>query len=141
MHRVSINVCCCRYYVRATSAWKIYKRAYAIEATHKTCIREGKRGKFKLGDFERPSMTRMPSFERPSIKRNKYQPYEWVPGRFRYIKPTIMSLGKLVITDRARRKHILYLTRRKIMEAHRAFFKVQNQKLRKEWSSHSNNPW
>ena len=102
---------------------------------------KGKRGKFKLGEFERPSMTRMPSFDRPSIKRSKYQPHEWVPGRFRYIKPTIMSLGKFVITDRARRKHTLYLTRDKIMEARAAFFKVQNQKLRKEWTSHSNNPW
>eukprot|EP00942_MAST-04A_sp_MAST-4A-sp1_P006839 g6839.t1 len=86
----------------------------------------GKKGTFTKG-----------SFSRPSIKRSRYEPSQYIPSQFRYIKPKIMSLGKLVITDRAKRQHVLYLTKDQVMEAHIMFFKIQNQTTRKAWVSHS----
>lgn len=94
------------------------------------------RRKITPAQYEKAKLTKG-GFQGMSISGGGLTKGTFVPGRFRYIEPRTVPLAKIVFADREKRKWTVYLTQDDAMDIGRAFFRVQNQKHRQMFQSHS----
>ena len=92
--------------------------------------------KITPAQYEKAKLTKG-GFQGISISGGGVKKGEFIPGRFRYIEPRTVQLAKVVFADREKRKWTVYLTQEDAMDIGRTFFRVQNQKHRQTFQSHS----